>query len=164
MRTSRFAALAVSRAREMWPGAEIRVLRQEGSGLGLAALVPSSQHIEMPRQPFTLAGILFSSWGRAASDWRPDEVVVQWWTPGGDAHRAVNRAALWLQPRGFHVVFEDGRLAWVSPGDELWNLLCNGAARLAGFAIIVGIAVGAVVLWPAAAWHRARARRALRGA
>jgi hypothetical protein len=139
LRTSRFVDQAVAFARAEWPGAEIRVVRHSG-------------HI-------TAAALLGSSWGWTALRWRPHHLVVQWWTPDGAAHEVLDRAALLLQPRGFHVVLEDQSRIWVPAHRVLSRQLRRVGRRLAGGAMVLVIVAATGVLWPATAWRRHLHRR-----
>ena len=79
-------------------------------------------------------------WVVSASGWRPDHVVLQW--VGTRRRCAPCRQSGCVVAAASRVSRDLGgrpSRAGVA-GDELWSLLCNGAARLAGLGIIVGIA------------------------
>lgn len=145
LRTSRFAGTAIEWATATWPGAAVEVLAPEGA------------HI-------TLTSVLTSAWGRHALLWRPDAVVVQWWNPAGRGHEAVDRAALLLQPRGFHVVMEDGGHAWVPATRRLARPLRQAGRRLFGVALVAAVMLTTAALWVPTWWRRRRERLRMKGA
>jgi len=144
LRTSRFAGVAVDRVTADWPGAEVVLVAPEGVRI-------------------TISSLLTSTWGWQALSWRPDIVVVQWWNQLGRGHEAVDRAALLLQPRGFHVVMEDGGRVWVPAGQRLMRPLRVLARRLFGVAVIAGVMVATVVLWLPTVWRQRRERQRMKG-
>lgn len=165
VRTSRFARTAITCAMGEWPGASLRVIHQAGTGAELdAAGVSTAARIVVPAGTrITVASLLTSSWGWRALSWRPDAVVVQWWNPAGHGHEAVDRAALLLQPRGFHVVMEDGRRAWVPAGRRLMRPVRVFARRLVGLVLVVVVLVASAALWAPTAWRRRRERVRMTG-
>jgi hypothetical protein len=112
----------------------------------------------------TVTSLLFSRWGWRVLRWRPDAVVIQWWHPAGHGHEAVDRAALLLQPRGFHVVTADGRRQWVPIGRRLARPIGLAARRLAGAGVVIAIGVAAPMLAVSAWWLRRRERQRMNGA
>ncbi len=163
LRTSRFVGLAVAMAQARWPGADIRVLHQAGTEAELrAAGVEPDPRLTMPRgRRITAASVLASPWGRFARSWHPDHVVVQWWNRDGRGHEAVDLAALLLQPRGFHVVFDDG-VVWDEPRSaRLGRPFRQAWYVVRGVLIVVAIAAATACVWPAAAWFECRERRRL---
>ncbi len=166
LRTSRFVVAAIARVRRDWPAATLCVIHQAGSEAELdEAGIPASGRIQLPAGTRITAGsVLASSWGRRARQWRPDAVVLQWWTPSGRGHEAVDRAALLLQPRGFHVVLDGGERVWVSWKGRVWRPIAVAGRRVLGITLIAAVAVLSVALWPATVWYQSRERRRLRRA
>lgn len=166
LRTSRFAATAIARVRHDWPDARLAVVHQAGTEAELeAAGIAANARIQTPAGTrITPATLLTSSWGWRALRWRPDVVVVQWWHPAGRGHEAVDRAALLLQPGGFHVVLEDGRRLWVSRWRRLGRPVAILGRRLAGLGVIAAVAMLTVALWPATLWRQRRERRRMQAA
>lgn len=156
LRTSRFMGLAVEWARREWPGATIRVVHQPGTEDELrAAGIGVTDRIRMrPHDRITALALWSSRWGWAAWWWRPDHVVVQWWNIDGRGHAAADRAALLLQSRGFHVVMEDRSSQWMPR--SRWQSRASSlvSRRCAGAAMVIGIVIATVVLWPITAWRR----------
>lgn len=85
----------------------------------------------------TIGSLLTSRWGWRALAWKPDAVVVQWGNPMGRGHEAADRAAMVLQPRGFHVVMEDGRRMWVPARQRLLRPLRVAARWMVGMVRVV---------------------------
>jgi hypothetical protein len=163
LRTSRFVGMAVACARAAWPTAEVRVLYQSGAEAELrSAGIDPDIRFALPRgSRITLTSLLTSRWGWRLLWWRPDEILVQWWNPVGDGHQAVDRAALMLQPRGFHVVQNDGTRIWMPVGRRLARPFRALGRRLASVLIVVAIAGTSAALWPMAVWLAGRERRRL---
>lgn len=166
LRTSRFVTTAIARVRRDWPAATLCVIHQAGSEAELdEAGIPATARIQIPAGTrITVGSVLASSWGWRARQWRPDAVVLQWWNPSGRGHEAVDRAALLLQPCGFHVVLEGGECVWVSWKRRVWRPIAVAGRRLLGVTLIAAVAVLSVALWPVTLWHQGRERRRLRRA
>ncbi len=127
VRVSRFPGVALSVANAAWPQGEHRLVS-----------VPAGARLT----PWTLCT---EAWGREMLTWRPDVVVTQWWNEHGDGHAAVDAALLLMQPRGFHVVFDDGSAQWVSGRRRVSMALQRQRRTIRNVAIVVAIAVVAPV-------------------
>jgi hypothetical protein len=165
LRSSRFVAAAIDAARRRWPDAEIRVAYQAGSGAEIeqGGLSPEPGLALAPGRRLGLWTVLTSRVGWRLLAWNPDEVVLQWWYEDGVGHRAVERAALLLQPRGFHAVLADGRWFTVAGAECISRFLRTGLGRILGAAIVLVVTLSSATLWPASAWFGYRERRRLEG-
>lgn len=128
-RVSRFAEAAQALAVETWPDAERRLLS-----------MPAGTRLT-PVSLFTTAA------GRRALAWRPDIVVTQWWNDAGDGHAAVDAALLLVQPRGFHVVFEDGSARWVGGVSRIARAWRRRVWTIRNVAIVAALACATPVAW-----------------
>jgi len=141
LRTSRFADVAVERARARWPGAELRVASRDGR--------------------ITPASIVGSRWGWRLVASRPTDVVLQWWDAEGRGHEAATWAALLLWSRGCHAVLADGAWIEISQAGPLGRALALAWYVLRGAIFASVIAIASAAVWPAATWLRWRERRRL---
>lgn len=158
LRTSRFLSVAASHAHACWPGAELRLLCQEGAeadavsaGIAPGSCVPCPAGTRIrPR------ALVTSAWARHLLAWRPDIVVLQWWRRDGRGHEAATLFALLLQPRGCVAVLEDGgaiRMGWSDYLTRLARSVPPACRRcVAGVVVVMLVAAASVLLWPAAAW------------
>lgn len=158
LRTSRFVGTAIGRVTTEWPGADLLVVHQAGTGAELdAAVVDAPERLAIPAGTrVSILSVLTSAWGWRTLRWRPDAVVLQWWTAAGEGHEAVDYAALLMQRRGFHVVMADGSLRWVPAGERVRRTLRKAVRRVLGAAVVIAILVVTPLLAPSAWWFRRR--------